>query len=119
MDNITELFSVFHKNDRDDWFESYFVGAFTSEAFAVEGFQQWIKEFLNSSHEENKRFISLIESINKCSSIKEINKVYADFSKDCEEDVNFMCVIRHRPNEIIKKSSGENNETLSCDFYYG
>lgn len=97
-----ELFSVYYNIDHNDSFESHFVGTFTSEAFAVEGFQQWIKGFLSSSADKEPMLIDLIESVDKCSSIKEINKAYADFSKDCEEDVCFMSVVRHKPNEIMR-----------------
>lgn len=99
MNNDVELFSVYHNTQYDDSYESYFIGTFTSEAFAVEGFQQWIKDFF----EKEPMIIELIESINKCSSIEGINKAYADFSKDCEEDVDFMYVVRHKPNEIMGK----------------
>ena len=47
--------------------------------------------------------IDLIESINKCSSIEGINKAYAEFANESEEDVDFMYVVRHRPNEIMGK----------------
>lgn len=97
-----ELFSVYHNIEYNDSSESHFVGTFTSEAFAVEGFQQWIKGFLSSSADKEPMLIDLIESVDKCSSIKEINKAYADFSKDCEEDVCFMSVVRHKPNEIMR-----------------
>jgi len=99
MNNDVELFSVYHNTQYDDLHESYFIGAFTSEAFAVEGFQQWIKDFL----EKEPMTIELIESINKCSSIEGINKAYAEFANESEEDVDFMYVVRHRPNEIMGK----------------
>ncbi len=70
-----ELFSVYYNIDHNDSFESHFVGTFTSEAFAVEGFQQWIKGFLSSSADKEPMLIDLIESVDKCSSIKKLMNI--------------------------------------------
>lgn len=99
MDSINELFSVYFTDKCFNLNESYFVGTFTSEAFAVEGFQQWIKDFLIPFYSENIYLIKLVESIQHCSSIKSINLTYSKFGGD---DTHPLYVIRHRPNEIMK-----------------
>lgn len=99
-----ELFSLFLETWSFDTHNKMFLGSFTNETFAVQGFCRWIEETIaknpNTFHDKKSSEI-LINASKDFETIDTLSDFLSGFANVFYAEGLRLKVCRHRPNEIM------------------